>query len=212
MKNSKILYLAIPILVILLGLVIYQYGYLRIQENLSAIKEEESAKIKILQKYMSIIAEGPELQKKLLALNEQRKNETTKLIQGDTFSLAAASLQEIVKGIITSRNGVISSERVGKEEELAAPAPPGQPKEEPKGNKASGPKKEKKEDKKRFKIINVSFDFTAPDTGALRDIIFFIETKTPSLVIKELDCRVRNFQQPRDLMVRLDVSALYGGK
>ena len=211
MKNSKILYLAAPILVILLGLVVYQYGYLRIQENLSAMKEEESAKIKTLQKYMSIIAEGPELQKKLLALNEQRKGETAKLIQGDTFSLAAASLQEIIKGIITSRNGVISSERVGKEEELAATAP-GQPKEEPKGNKTSGPKKEKKEDKKRFKIINVSFDFTAPDTGALRDIIFFIETKTPSLVIKELDCRVRNFQQPRDLMVRLDVSALYGGK
>jgi hypothetical protein len=211
MKNSKILFIALPFLALLTGLVIYQYGYLRIQENLSAITEEQAAKTETLQKYMSIIAEGPALQKKLLALKEQRKSEGAKLIQGDTFSLAAASLQEIVKGIISSRNGVISSERVGKEEELST-TPAGQPKEETKGPKGAAPKKEKAEDKKRFKIINVSFDFTVPDTGALRDIIYFIETKTPYLVIKELDGRVRNFQQPRDLMVRLDVSALYGGK
>ena len=211
MKNSKILFIAIPLLVLLLGLAIYQYGYLRIQENLSALKEEQAAKTKTLQKYLSIIAEGPELQKKLLALKEQRKSEGAKLIQGDTFSLAAASLQEIIKGIISSRNGVISSERVGKEEELSATAT-GPTKEEAKTPRGAAPKKDKTDDKKRFKIINVSFDFIAPDTGALRDIIYFIETKTPYLVIKELDCRVRNFQQPRDLMVRLDVSTLFGGK
>jgi hypothetical protein len=211
LKKSKILYIATPLLVILVGLIIYQYGYLRIQENLSGITEEQSVKTKTLQKYLSIIEEGPELQKKLVALKEQRKSEGAKLIQGDTFSLAAASLQEIIKGIISSRSGVISSERVGKEEELST-TPVGQPKEELKGAKAALSKKEKPEDKKRFRIINVSFDFVVPDTGALRDIIYFIETKTPYLVIKELDCRVRNFQQPRDLMVRLDVAALYGGK
>ena len=160
---------------------------------------------------MAVIAEGPELQSKLSALRDQRKTDTGKMIQGDTFSLTAAALQEIVKGIISSRSGVISSERVGKEEDLTT-APAGQPKEESKGQKGTASKKEKTGEKKRYKIINVSFDFTAPDTGALRDILFFIETKTPYLVVKELDCRVRNFQQPRELMVRLDVAALYGGK
>ncbi len=211
MKNNRILIIAIPILIILLGLIIYQYGYLRIQESLSAVKEEQNTKAKTLQKYLAVIAEGPELQSRLSTLRDQRKTDTGKLISGDTFSLAAASLQEMVKSIIASRNGVISSERVGKEEDLTV-APAGQPREEPKGAKGTIPKKEKSGEKKRFKIINVSFDFTAPDTGALRDILFFIETKTPYLVIKELDCRVRNFQQPRDLMVRLDVAALYGGK
>lgn len=214
MKKNKILIIAIPVLIILLGLIIYQYGYLRIQETLAGIKEEQNIKAKTLQKTMAIIAEGPELEKKLLALREQRKSETVKLIQGDTSSLTAAALQEMVKGIITSRSGVISSERVGKEESLT-PAPAGQAKEETKASKVEKgpkPKKEKPEEKQRFKIINVSFDFTAPDTGALRDIVFFIETKTPYMVIKELDCRVRNFQHPRDLMVRLDISALYGGK
>jgi hypothetical protein len=214
MKKNRILIIAIPVLIILFGLVIYQYGYLGIQEQLSAIKEEQMAKAKTLQKYLTVIAEGPDLQKKLLALREQSKTDTVKFIQGDSFSLAAAALQEIIKGIITNRSGVISSERVGKEEDLPL-APTGQTKEEPKapkGEKGPKPKKEKPEEKRRFKVISVSFDFTAPDAGALRDIVFFIETKTPYLVIKELDCRVRNFQQPRELMVRLDVAALYGGK
>ncbi len=206
--------IAVPVLVILIGLVIYQYVYLNIQDSLAAIKEEQDMKAKTLQKYLAIIAEGPGFQKELVTLKEQRKTESIKLIQGDTFSLAAAALQEMTKGIITSRGGVISSERVGKEEDLAL-APAGQPKEDPKGLKGEkGPKrgKEKAEEKKRFKIINVIFDFTAPEAGALRDIIFFIETKTPSLVIKELDCRVRNFKEPKELMVKLEVSALYGGK
>jgi hypothetical protein len=211
MKKSKILIIAIPLLTLLLGLVIYEYGYLRIQESLSTLEEEEALKTATLQKYMGIIAEGPDLEKKLLSLKDQRKSDGAKLIQADTFSLAAASLQETVKGIIASRNGVISSERVGKEEEMTA-HPAGPSKEEPKAPKGTGLKKEKKEEKKPFKIISVSFDFTVPDTAALRDIQYFIETKTPYLVIKELDCRVRNFQNPRDLMVRLDVSALYGGK
>jgi hypothetical protein len=214
MKKNRLFIIAVPILIILAGLVIYQYGYLRIKEELAMIVEEQDSKAKTLQKYLSVIAEKSDLEKRLITLKEQRKAETAKLIEGETFSLAAAALQEMVKGIITSRGGVISSERMGKEEEIA-PLSPKQQKEEFKGKKTEkGPKskKEKYEDKRRFKIVNVSFDFTAPDTGALRDIVFFVETRTPYLVIKELDCRVRNFREPRELMVKLDVSALYGGK
>ncbi len=206
--------IAVPILVILTGLVIYQYGFVRIRQELALIQEEQNSKTKTLEKYLTIIAEKPDLEKRLLAVKEKRKTETAKLIEGETFSLAAASLQEMVKGIITSRGGVISSERMGKEEEMAT-GPVGPSKEALKSQKPEkGPKakKEKPEDKSRFKFVSVSFDFTAPDTGALRDIIFFVETRIPSLVIKELDCRVRNFKEPRELMVKLDVTALYGGK
>ncbi len=95
----------------------------------------------------------------------------------------------------------------------SSPGLPGPPKNS-KGQKPERfkAKKEKSEDKSRFKFVSASFDFTAPDTGALRDIVFFVETRIPYLVIKELDCRVRNFREPRELMVKLDVSALYGGK
>ncbi len=214
MKKNRVFIWAIPVLVILAGLVIYQYGFLRIKEELNLIREEQEGKAKTLQKYLAIIAEKPDLEKRLITIKEQRKAETVKLMEGETFSLAAAALQEMVKGIITSRGGVISSERIGKEEEIVS-GPSGPKKEESKGPKTGKDfkvKKEKYENKKRFKVISANFDFSAPDTGALRDIVFFVETRTPYLVIKDLDCRIKNFREPRELMVKLDVSALYGGK
>ncbi len=121
-------------------------------------------------------------------------------------------MQETVKGIIVSRGGVISSERMGKEEDYLLES------QEMVPGGTVRPKTEKplpgqrKEEKRRFKRVQVSFDFTAPDTGVLRDIVFSLETKIPYLVIKELDARVRNFRDPRELMVKLDVTALYGGR
>jgi hypothetical protein len=35
-----------------------------------------------------------------------------------------------------------------------------------------------------------------------------METQTPYLVVKELDVRVRDFRNPRELMIRMDVTAL----
>jgi hypothetical protein len=214
MKKNRTLLIAVPLALLLIGLVIYQYGYLGIQETVSANKEEEDLKVRTLQKYLSFIAEEPDLQRELKNKKEQRTAEKAELIAGDTTSLAAASLQEMVKGIITSRGGVISSERVGKEEEIApGPAEPGKlPFKGQPGGKSSPASIEKSALKRRFRIIKASFDFTAPEVGALRDIVFFIETKVPSLVIRELDCRVRNFQKPKELMIRMEVSALYGGQ
>jgi len=84
-----------------------------------------------------------------------------------------------VKGIVVGRGGTISSERVGKPEDL--------------GN---------------FRIVNVSIDTLIPDTRALADILYSIETRTPYLIVKELDARVRNYQTPKELTVKLDVSAM----
>jgi hypothetical protein len=214
MKKSTWLIVALPVLVILLTLVVYQYGYLRVREEIDLIKEEQAVKAKTLQKYLAVLAEKPALEKELVELREQRKADGTKMMEGDSPTLASASLQEMVKGIITSRGGVISSERVGKVEDVI-PIASGSSEEEAKSakvKKASGEKKGKPEEKSQFKIITVSVDFVVPETGALRDILFFIETRTPYLIIKELDPRVRNFKEPRELMVKMDVSALFGGK
>ena len=214
MKKNRLLFLALPVLMILLGLVVYQYGYLRVKEELAVIREEQAAKEKTLQKVLAIIAQRPSLEKELAALKDQRKSDNAKLIEGDSPTLASASLQEMVKVMVTSRGGVISSERVGKVEDIL-PLTPGHPEEEAKAGKGKrnpGDKKTKAAEMSRFKIITVSVDFVAPEVGALRDILFFVETKTPYLIIKELDPRVRNFKEPRELMVKMDVSALYGGK
>ncbi len=183
MKKSKIVIFSIPLMIILAIMLIYQYGYLSIQSEITSIKEEQAIKEKTLGKYINLISEKPKLEKKLNALKDLRKSDDSKLIEGQTLSLAAAQLQEIVKSAITGRGGTISSERVGKQEDLG-----------------------------KFKVISVSVDSVIPDTRALSEIIYSIETRTPYLVIKELDARIRNYRDPRDLMVKLDVEALTAGK
>lgn len=179
MRKHKLLIVFIPLLIILSALVIYEYAYLSVQEELSAATESTALKTKTLEKYIQLIAEKPELEKLLASLKEQRKVEETKLVEGQTLSLAAAALQDTVKGIVTSRGGTISSERVGKPEDLGG-----------------------------FKVISVSIDAVVPDTRVLKDIIYSIETRTPYLAIKEVDARVRNYREPRELIVKLDVIAL----
>jgi hypothetical protein len=184
MKDRKrILLIALPVLVILAGLVSYQYGYLQVRAEIASIKEMQAAKVKTLQKYMTFVSKKPELEKRLTQLREERKADDPKMLAGETPSLAAAALQNSVKGIITARGGTISSERVEKPEDLG-----------------------------KFKVVNVSIDAVAPDPRALSDALYAMETQTPDLVVRELDARVRTYMQPRELMVRLRVSGITGGK
>ena len=57
---------------ILLGLIIYDYGYLKIRAELSSMKEMEALKTKTLTKYVTLIAEKPHLEK---TLTSSRRNE-----------------------------------------------------------------------------------------------------------------------------------------
>jgi len=183
MRKSKILIVSIPLITILAGLLIYQYGYLRIREEIASIKEEQDIKTTTLEKYMNLISEKPFLEEGIASLRETREADDTKLIEGQTPSLAAAQLQEIVKNTITEKGGTISSERVGKPEDLG-----------------------------RFKVINVSIDAIISDSRALSEILYSLETRTPYLLVKELDARIRNYRNPRELMVKLNVSAITGGR
>ncbi len=178
-KRNRTLILTIPLMVVLFGFMFYEYVYLRIQSDMVSIKESQSIKTRTLEKYISLIAEKPDIEKNLAALKESRKAEDVKLIEGDTLSLASAALQETVKDIVTRSGGTISSQRVGKPEDVG-----------------------------KFKMITVSMDTILPEPRALRDILYAIETQTPYLVVKDLDARIRNYRDPRDLVVKLDVSAL----
>jgi hypothetical protein len=179
MKKSKTLMLAVPLMIFLFGVLLYQYVYVRVQQDVASLKESEEVKTKTLGKYISLIAEKPELEKQLDTLKEERKAEETKLIEGQTLSLAAASLQEIVKDTITRSGASITSERVQKPEDLD-----------------------------KFKIIGVSIDTVVPDTRSLSDILYAIETRTPYLTIKDLDIRIRNYRDPREQVVKIEVNAL----
>jgi hypothetical protein len=180
--GSKLIKIAIPLIIILASLVVYQYGYLRVKAEIEAIKEEQAIKAKTLQKYIAIISEKPLLEKRLAELVDERKSYDSKLITGQTTSVATAALQETVKGIVVSRGGIISSERFIKTEDLG-----------------------------KFKVISVSVDAVIPDVRALSEILYSIETQTPYLVVKELDARINNFKNPKQLTIKLDVSAITTG-
>jgi hypothetical protein len=181
-RRSKILIAAVPVIAVLFVFLIYQYVYVRIQAEVGAIKESQAMKTKTLEKAVALIAEKPQMEKNLASLKDERKADDSKLVEGKTLSLAAASLQDVVKDIVTRSGGTISSQRVGKPEDLG-----------------------------KFKIITVSIDTILPDPRALRDILYAIETRTPYLTIKDIDVRIRNFKDPREQVVKLDVSAITRG-
>lgn len=181
-RKSKLLIISIPLIIILAAGVIYQYGIIGIREEVSSVNDLKMSKIKTLQKYTEAIAQKTNLEKQILALKNTRKNDDSKIIVAQTPAIAAANLQDSVQGIITGRGGTINSERVEKPEELG-----------------------------KFKVTNVVLDVIFPDVRALSDTLFAIETQTPYMVVKELDIRVRNNNDPKDLIVKLKIAALTGG-
>ena len=182
-KKRRLLVLGIPAIVVLLLLVAYQYGYVPLEQELNSVTTLRQSKQKTLEKNLALIAKKSDIETGLATAKETRKNDDSKLIDGQTPSVAAATLQSTLKGMVTSRGGTISSERVEKPDTLG-----------------------------KFKVITVTVDAVLPDTKALSDVLFAIETQTPQLVIREMEARVRNYQIPRDLTVRLKVSGLNGGK
>jgi hypothetical protein len=182
-QRSSILRIAAPLIFVLLCWAGYEYGYKSVEDQMTGIKEMQRTKIKTLQKYMNIIAEKPGLEARLAALKEKRTADQSKIIEATTPSLAANTLVDTVKTIVTGKGGSITSERAEKPDDLG-----------------------------KFKIVNVAMDVVLPDARALSDVIYGIETRTPYIVVKELDSRVRNFREPREIMVKLRVAALTGGK
>lgn len=183
MKKNKPLTIAIPLLIILL-IIAAEYGYSKIQSKMASIKERQAGKTQLVEKYISLISERPALAKRFASLKEERTALNSKLIEGSTPSIAAAALQEKVKGIVAEKGGTISSERIEKTEELDA-----------------------------FSIISVSINAVLPDSGALNDVLYSVETHTPRLFVKELNVTVKNPRKPTgDITINLVISAITNKK
>jgi len=182
-KNSKILLFLIPVLAILAGFAFYDYVYIPVRDEMRSIEEMKEAKMITLNKYIDALARKPSLEKAIASLREQRRAEEAKMVEGQTPSVAAANLQNLVKEIVVGRGGAISSERMEKPEELG-----------------------------RFKVVTVSIETIVPETKALTDMLLLMESQSVSLFVRELDVRIRNMREPRDLTARFRISALNMGK
>lgn len=182
-QKKKRLLIEILIGAVLFCLTAYEYGYKALRENFSDVNEARSVKTRTLEKYTALIGQKGDLEKELAGLKEELKNEEARLMEWQGPALAAANLQNTVKDIVTSNGGNITTERVNKGE-----------------------------DKGPYKVASVGMDIIVPDTSALTSILFGIETKSPYYKISSLDVRVNDLKSPRELTVRLDVSALMKGK
>lgn len=181
--KNKMLILLIPVVAALLVVVAYRYGYLAVRAGIVSIKEEHAIKVKTFQKQMTLIVQKPAMQKRLDLLTEARKADNSKLFDGKTSSISTAALLETAKGTITGRGGTILSERAGKPGALG-----------------------------KLTVIAASIDASLPDARALGDVLYSIETRTPYLVVKEIDIRVKALNEPKELSIKLDITALSGEK
>ncbi|MEW6332827.1 MAG: type II secretion system protein GspM [Thermodesulfobacteriota bacterium] len=182
-KNSKMLYWLLPLVVVLSAVAFHDYVYVAIRADLQSLQELRESKEKTLEKYVNTITQKGALENRIHALKESRRGEESRMVEGQTPSVAAANLQNMIKGIIVGKGGTVSSERV-----------------------------EKPEDLRRLRVITVSVDTILPETKALHDILYLFETHKVTLLMRELDVRVRNLREPRELMVKFKVSAMTSGR
>jgi len=173
----------IIVCLILVGLTAYDYGYRNVIERMSEIKEARFVKERTLNKYATLVAQKGNLAKELVELKEELKNEEARLPEWQGPALAAANLQNTVKEVVSSNGGNITTERVNKSET--------------RGN---------------YKIVSIGMDMIVQDTSVLTAILFGIESKSPYYKINNLDIRVNDLKAPREMTVRLDVSAMMKGK
>jgi hypothetical protein len=213
-SNKRLLMVAVPLLIALAAMAFYEYVYLEVMSDIASIREEQELKMKTLQKYVNLIDRKADFEKQLADRRELAANGAARFIPGETISIASANLQGLVKGIVVGRGGTITSERIGKAEPLekTSEQTPGVGAAAPEAKVFGMKKRSSVAEPPKMRTLSVSIDATVQDVAALSDILYSIETRTPDLVIKELDVRVRNFKDPRELLVRIDVVGLYEGK
>jgi hypothetical protein len=178
-RENKRLLLGTAVIIVLAIVTGYQYGYGTYRSRIASLKETREMSLKTLSKYRKVLSEKKSIQRELNQLRRALKDEELKLLRGETPALASASLQSIVKQIISSEGATIRSERVERTEEIDG-----------------------------FREVSVSIDLSVDSIATLSNIIYNIESRTPYMVIKEMSIRVRNYRRPGVLTVRLRISGL----
>jgi|Deesub1362B_J571_1020462.scaffolds.fasta_scaffold00061_56 general secretion pathway protein M len=179
MWQHRRLLIGIVMAFILSLIVIYQYGYSYLRNNMEIIQEERELKLRTIQKYKNVLASSEGIEEELTELKKALQEEELRLIPGETPALASANLQERIKRLITSNGGRIRSERMGKTKEYG-----------------------------HYREISVSLDAEFDSIESLSNVLYSIEAGTPFMVIRELNIRVRNYRNPGSLIVRLRISGL----
>ncbi|MDA8091404.1 MAG: type II secretion system protein GspM [Nitrospiraceae bacterium] len=182
MRNGLLLKIVVPAAAALAFLLFYQNVFTKSADSLSDLKDREQFAAKSLVKYERLVSSIPQKKKKLEEVKELKNSMESDLFEGQSLSVIGADLQNSIKTAVAASGGTLSSEKV----ENAKPL-------------------------NEFTVISASFEMTLPDTNALTNMLYQIETHRPSIAVKELYIQRSNINDPKTLTVRLTVSALTGG-
>jgi hypothetical protein len=181
-NNRAFLIGSISIIILLAGILFYQYVHLPFKSQISEINQIQEQKCRTLEKQMSLLARKGSFELERNSLIEMRKTVDTRLVQGATVAIAAEALKQAVKSIITGKGGSIVSEN-----------------------------SEKAEDMGKFSIIGVSIEAAFLDIRAFAEALGTLDASA-DIVVRDVDVRVRNVNEPNDLVARFRFAALTGGK
>jgi hypothetical protein len=178
-RSGRFLLLALLLMSILAGVALYRYGYMRVRTELSDVREEQALKLKMLQKQVSLISRKARMEEERTTLLEERRAEAPGLVEGATAAAAESTMQQMVKAAITAKGGTVTAENVGRPEDAVGHI-----------------------------LLNETVDAVFPDVKSLLDAVCALETQAPYLALREIDVRVKNSADPKDLTARLKISGL----
>ena len=158
---------------------LYDYVYVPFIEKQRLVHDEIEMKAWMLNKYLTIEAGLDGLKNQYDELKQERKKVNSQMLKGKTSSLAGAELQNIIKDIIKSKDGSITSERINTTEERGG-----------------------------VKVVSVRLDAELSNPSTLYEIMYEMASRTPTIIIDQLEVRVRNVRKPGPVRVQLQVSAL----
>jgi general secretion pathway protein M len=150
-------------------------------ENQRNIREEIPMRTHQLTKYRQFVAGKNQAQQQLRRIQETSRIGQAKLLPGDTASLAAANLQEILKTLAAKHQINIKSEKVLDTKPLDF-----------------------------FDEIFVQIEFTTMITN-LASFLYDIETYQKVLMVPDCSVSVNTYRGPRDVRATIVVSGLMAG-
>ena len=142
------------------------------------IEEQIPVKLKQLEKYRQFVVGKAQAEAELKQVQRAANQTKTLFLAGSTAPLAAANLQDILKTLSAKNKITIHSEKVLDSKSFDY-----------------------------FDQISVQIDFTS-SVRSLTDFIYDIETYQQSLAIMDLNIRVTNRRNPRDVRATIVVAGL----
>jgi len=183
MKKSKILTIILPLTAILLCYAAYEYGYVTIASKVVELREIREQKEKMIFKYVAAISKRQQIAGTLNFLRPVKTNYDDGMIHEPLPAGAVENLRNILREIITHCGGQM------------------------KGDTGAQPVKSG-----IYMIYEIEVDMALPDTKALNDIVYEIESNTLYMVIKHMDVRVTNPKSPGELSAKFKIAAIGIGR